>query len=180
VVSQSPPAQYPGRTDHVSLLETGHLACTKRLNLVGYDQVATTTIIVEERLQGWLGAVRQASAPNQADRRLIWAYTGLRKTVQYVNGFVILDWTESASRKFFELRQEKVRIGTQDLRIAAIALSVAAVVVTRNQKDFSQVAGLQIEAWSGSSCHRRSTNISPRCINNINPTCTSLGMAAAL
>jgi tRNA(fMet)-specific endonuclease VapC len=134
-------------TDHVSLLETGHLACTKHLNSVGYNQVATTTVTVEERLQGWLGAVRQASAPNQADR-LIWAYTGLRQTVQYVNGFVILDWTESASRKFFELRQEKVRIGTQDLRIAAIALSVDAVVVTRNRKDFAQVPGLQIEDWS--------------------------------
>jgi tRNA(fMet)-specific endonuclease VapC len=134
-------------TDHVSLLETGHLACTKRLNLVGYEQVATTTVTVEERLQGWLGAVRHASAPNQADR-LIWAYTGLRKTVQYVNGFVILDWTESASRKFFELRQEKVRIGTQDLRIASIALAADAVVVTRNRKDFAQVPGLQIEDWS--------------------------------
>jgi tRNA(fMet)-specific endonuclease VapC len=134
-------------TDHVSLLETGHLACTKRLNLVGYEQVATTTVTVEERLQGWLGAVRHASAPNQADR-LIWAYAGLRKTVQYVNGFVILDWTESASRKFFELRQEKVRIGTQDLRIAAIALAADAVVVTRNRKDFAQVPGLQIEDWS--------------------------------
>jgi tRNA(fMet)-specific endonuclease VapC len=134
-------------TDHVSLLETGHLACTKRLNLVGYEQVATTTVTVEERLQGWLGAVRHASAPNQADR-LIWAYAGLRKTVQYVNGFVILDWTEAASRKFFELRQEKVRIGTQDLRIAAIALAADAVVVTRNRKDFAQVPGLQIEDWS--------------------------------
>jgi tRNA(fMet)-specific endonuclease VapC len=134
-------------TDHVSLLETGHLACTKRLNLVGYDQVATTTVTVEERLQGWLGAVRHASAPNQADR-LIWAYAGLRKTVQYINGFVILDWTESASRKFFELRQEKVRIGTQDLRIASIALAVDAVVVTRNRKDFAQVPGLPIEDWS--------------------------------
>jgi tRNA(fMet)-specific endonuclease VapC len=134
-------------TDHVSLLETGHFACTKRLNLVGYEQVATTTVTVEERLQGWLGAVRHASAPNQADR-LIWAYAGLRKTVQYVNGFVILDWTESASRKFFELRQEKVRIGTQDLRIASIALAADAVVVTRNRKDFAQVPGLQIEDWS--------------------------------
>jgi tRNA(fMet)-specific endonuclease VapC len=114
---------------------------------VGYNQVATTTVTVEERLQGWLGAVRQASAPNQADR-LIWAYTGLRKTVQYVNGFVILDWTESASRKFLELRQGKVRIGTQDLRIASIALSVDAVVVTRNRKDLAQVPGLQIEDWS--------------------------------
>jgi tRNA(fMet)-specific endonuclease VapC len=85
--------------------------------------------------------------PNRADR-LVWAYVGLRESVQYLNQFQISDWTEDAGRWFANLRGQGVRIGTQDLRIASIALSIEAVVVTRNRKDFAQVPGLQIEDWS--------------------------------
>jgi tRNA(fMet)-specific endonuclease VapC len=134
-------------TDHVSLMQRGHFACLRRLDTIGEDPVTITTITVEERVQGWLNAVRQASAPNRADR-LVWAYAGLRNSIQYLNQFQVADWTENSGRWFADLRGQGVRIGTQDLRIASIALSIDAVVVTRNRKDFDQVPGLRIEDWS--------------------------------
>ena len=42
----------------------------------------------------------------------------------------------------------RIRIGTYDLRIAAIVLTNEGVLVTGNARDFSQVPGLKFEDWS--------------------------------
>jgi tRNA(fMet)-specific endonuclease VapC len=46
------------------------------------------------------------------------------------------------------LLRQRVRIGTQDLRIAAITIVNHGILVTRNQRDFSCVPGLQFEDWT--------------------------------
>jgi tRNA(fMet)-specific endonuclease VapC len=43
---------------------------------------------------------------------------------------------------------QKIRVGTQDLKIAAIAKSLSAIIVTRNSRDFSKIPEIQIEDWS--------------------------------
>ena len=48
--------------------------------------------------------------------------------------------------KIFELK--KFEIGVNDLAIAAIALSVSGVLVTRDIVDFQHVPNLQIEDWT--------------------------------
>lgn len=60
----------------------------------------------------------------------------------------MLPFTQEAASCYGELLSQKIRIGTQDLRIAAIAISNNGILVTRNQKDFSRVLGLRFEDWT--------------------------------
>ncbi len=53
-----------------------------------------------------------------------------------------------AADLFRQFRQKGIRIGTQDLRIASIAIVHSSIVITRNRKDFEQVPDLTIEDWS--------------------------------
>jgi tRNA(fMet)-specific endonuclease VapC len=59
----------------------------------------------------------------------------------------VLPLDQSAIVIFDRLRQQKVRIGTMDLRIASIALANNLIVLTRNGRDFNQVSGLITEDW---------------------------------
>jgi tRNA(fMet)-specific endonuclease VapC len=60
----------------------------------------------------------------------------------------VLPYDAEAQAQFAQLRRQRVRIGTQDLRIAAITLSRQATLVTRNTRDFAKVPALNIVDWS--------------------------------
>ena len=49
---------------------------------------------------------------------------------------------------FQRLRRTRLRMGTMDLRIAAIVLSREATLLSRNLADFARVPGLQVEDWT--------------------------------
>jgi tRNA(fMet)-specific endonuclease VapC len=53
-----------------------------------------------------------------------------------------------AGNIYAELVKQKIRVGTQDLRIAAITLSGNGILVTRNRKDFEKVPNLRLEDWT--------------------------------
>ena len=55
---------------------------------------------------------------------------------------------DKAASVYEALLSQKIRIGTQDLRLAAIVLSHNAFLLTRNRQDFSRVPGLQLDDWT--------------------------------
>jgi len=64
----------------------------------------------------------------------------------------VLEWTEAQSVEAAQLRCELARqgrpIGHYDTLIAAHARSLNVALVTHNTREFSRVAGLQVEDWS--------------------------------
>jgi tRNA(fMet)-specific endonuclease VapC len=60
----------------------------------------------------------------------------------------LVDFDERAADEYERLRKARIRIGSMDLKIAAIALASDATLLSRNLSDFSKVPGLRVEDWS--------------------------------
>ncbi len=131
-------------TDHISLYQKSHPQVVSRIQATDAQEVAVTIISAEEQLRGWFDAIRQATS----GERLLWAYRGLRQGIEYFNTIRVLDLNQDALNRYVALRAAKLRVGTQDLRIASIVLSINGTLVTRNRRDFAQVPELKIEDWT--------------------------------
>jgi tRNA(fMet)-specific endonuclease VapC len=131
-------------TDHLSLLQRGHSVVEQRIRNISVDDIAMTIISAEEQLYGRLNLIRRAKSPET----LMCAYQWLQETLDDFKTANILDFNAQAISLYQELLNQKIRIGTQDLRIAAIALSVNGILITRNQRDFAKVPNLVFEDWS--------------------------------
>jgi tRNA(fMet)-specific endonuclease VapC len=60
----------------------------------------------------------------------------------------VLPFDTAAAAMFEELATRRLRMGTMDLGIAAIAVSQGLVLLTRNIGDFGNVVELQTENWT--------------------------------
>jgi tRNA(fMet)-specific endonuclease VapC len=133
-------------TDHISLAEHGHPQIAQRVLQIGSDSLSITIITAEEQLRGWFSEIRRAQA--QPNDRLVWAYTGFRRTLRAIASVQVLNFDQKALNLFRQLQKQKIRIGSQDLRIAAITLAAGGILITRNHRDFVQVPGLVLEDWT--------------------------------
>jgi tRNA(fMet)-specific endonuclease VapC len=135
-------------TDRLSLLERADSAegarVRARLRQVPVEQRATTIISFEEQTRGWLTVLARA----RTQVKEIEAYRRLKRQLQNYCELVVLDYDERAATEYQRLRQARLRIGTQDLKIAAIVLAQDATLFTRNLSDFQRIAGLRIEDWT--------------------------------
>jgi tRNA(fMet)-specific endonuclease VapC len=63
---------------------------------------------------------------------------------------LVLDFDDRAAAVFQRLGKSRVRIGTMDRKIAAIALANNATLLSRNLADFRKVPGFRVEDWTTS------------------------------
>jgi tRNA(fMet)-specific endonuclease VapC len=59
-----------------------------------------------------------------------------------------MPFDESAMDELLRLQQHRVRIGINDLRIAAIGKANGVKLLSRNLRDFRQVPHLGVEDWT--------------------------------
>ena len=134
-------------TDHVSLLERDNAdsrTLQTRLALVPAEEVATTIVTYEEQMRGWLARAAQANSTE----KIVAAYTHLETHIRTFQHIPIVSFNARAGAVFERLRRAGARIGTMDLKIAAIAMTNDATLLSRNLTDFGKLAGLLVEDWS--------------------------------
>ncbi len=134
-------------TNHMSILERQSQECRRleaHLFAIPQDDIATTIVSYEEQTRGWLAV--SAHAQNQAMQ--VAAYLRLQRHLDIYCKFAVIQYDEKAAEVFERLKLAKIRIGTMDLKIAAIALANDATLLTRNLSDFSKVPDLRVEDWS--------------------------------
>ncbi len=134
-------------TDHLSCLEWGSEESSRlreRLADVPDGSVAVSIISYEEQMRGWLSHLAQ----NASLDRQVSIYGKLRRHLQTYCSVPIADFTLDAANRFEDLRRQRLRVGTMDLKIAAICLSLDALLLTRNTRDFEKVPGLKIADWT--------------------------------
>lgn len=132
-------------TDIAGFSQNRHSAVMRRASKLSADDLIVTTVITfGEDLSGWLPACRRAQDGVARTK----AYSRLLRGLEFYCKLPCLPFDEAAAIEFDRLKDLKLRIGTNDLSIAAIALSVGAIVVTRNVKDFQRIPDLIVEDWT--------------------------------
>ncbi len=131
-------------TDHITLFQRGHPQVTARLDAASDESIAASVISFEEQLRGRLAVVHRATSFD----RLATAYLRLREMQAFFCTIRLLDFDVSAATIYERLRKEHHRLGKMDLRIAATTLAHSGILVTRNRRDFGQIASLPIEDWA--------------------------------
>lgn len=134
-------------TDHMSLLEwDSSTAARLRERLADREEreVATTVVNYEEQIRGWMAYIANArSIVGQVE-----AYRRLRNHLENYRQIPVLDFDDAAADVYQRLRRARIHIGTMDLKIAAIVMSIDATLLSRNRRDFEKVPGLKIEDWT--------------------------------
>ena len=135
-------------TDHVTLLkypdnERGK-RLTDRLDTVPPDEeVGVAIITVEEQMRGWLASITK----ERTARRQVAPYRELAALFEFFAEFAIALFDDRAADQFDAFRAAKIRLGSMDLKIAAIAIVNKALLLSANRRDFEQVPGLRVENW---------------------------------
>jgi len=99
--------------------------------------VALSSIVVSELLYG----ATKKDSPK------------LMKVVSaFIDNFIIYDYSKISAQSYGNIRTDLEKkgkiIGANDLLIASHALSLGAILVTNNTREFERVEGLVLEDWS--------------------------------
>jgi tRNA(fMet)-specific endonuclease VapC len=136
-------------TDILTLVQRDESASALRVRariaeLPPDEHVATSIITYHEQTRGWLAYIAKARTKAQE----VYAYSLLASHLDDYREARVIPYDRSAADRFEELRRNHPRIGTMDLRIAAIALVRVSLLVSRNLSDFAKIPNLRVEDWT--------------------------------
>lgn len=131
-------------TDHLTVLsDQRHSSHDRLMNRLSTVQTSIPIVVAEEQLRGFLALIHRYRDVKQQ----LWAYERLFELLKALQVNEIVPFGAVAHEKYLELTKIKPRIGTEDLKIASIALTHDALLISNNLRDFKRVPGLKVESW---------------------------------
>ena len=118
------------------------VALTERLRHKECDAFLSI-VSVHEITQGWLSEINR----RPSGKAQVSLYREFNRAIRSFENFTLLEFDAEAAHVFHSFCGPLKRIGTMDLKIAAIAVSHDALLLTRNVQHFTQVPGLKVENW---------------------------------
>jgi tRNA(fMet)-specific endonuclease VapC len=134
-------------TDHITLLDRGGEEGERlrlRLTSIPTEEVVASVVSYEEQMRGWLAYIAQLRVVD----RQVAAYQRLTRMLEFYCATPLLPFDEPAVEQFHRLWMARLRIGTMDLKIAAIAFAHNATLLSRNLVDFGKIPALRVEDWT--------------------------------
>jgi tRNA(fMet)-specific endonuclease VapC len=130
-------------TDSITHYQLGNALLLRNMMRHLGHTFAISVITVEEQLVGWQRALRQA----KDDRRREAIYEQMARAVEFLAGWRVFAYPVSAMNRHAAFMRQRLNVGSNDVKIAAIALEYGATVVTRNLRDFRRIPGIVAEDW---------------------------------
>ncbi len=134
-------------TDSITYDQRAHSLLSAKVTSTPRGQLFTTSVTVEEQFKGRLAFIKKL---RNSSSKAAQGHAALIQAILYFSQWNILLLDERADAIFRQLQKQRIRIGSQDLRIAAVALLHGFIVVTSNAGDFIQVPNLIVEDWTTS------------------------------
>lgn len=135
-------------TDYLGILQNqddpAFLPLWERITENNFGNFYLTIVSFHEQVGGWYTYLARAKENWQVIKGY-WMFQGILKDFTTFN---VLPYDQAAAEAFESLRKEKVRVGTMDLRIGAVAISNGFTVLSRNLADFRRIPGLRVEDWT--------------------------------
>lgn len=135
-------------SDHISIIQLQsrphYLALKSRMTGQRQSDFFVTIVSFHEQILGWNTYIARAKDQSGVVR----GYSKLEGILTDFSAAQVLPFDDVAADIFHDLRSQKVRIATMDLRIASIALATDMTVLSRNLVDFQKVPNLKVEDWT--------------------------------
>ena len=135
-------------TDHLGILQRENSAefnvLMHRVSQHPVSNFFVTIVSFHEQVNGWTAFVtgrRDAAS-------IVKGYERLEGILADFSRAQVLPFSIAAAEIYDDLRKQRIRVGTMDLRIAAIAIANQMTVLTRNSVDFDRVPSLSSEDWT--------------------------------
>ncbi len=131
-------------TTTITHIQYNHPRVLAALTAHALDTISISSVNMEEMLGGWIRRIPQSRTPR--DEAI--ASVLLTESVIFLAGFSLVPITDVAINRYETLRRMKLNVGRNDLRLAACALELDAIVATNNIRDFGRVPGLKWVDWT--------------------------------